>query len=125
MSWYYQFKWCKIYCQKKINIIENSKFKEQKGYKKRNIYVIGIDDEQIKLFSLFYDEVFIIVNTNKYNNCESFYNIYSSDPCIHIIKVTTYDDVQIDDSQDVFVVDDNNCKLTTHINHSYIKHKIH
>ena len=114
--------------KKKINMIENSKFKEQKGYDKRIIYVVGLTDK-IKLFSIFYDEVYIIININNY--IESDYNIYNDDPCIHLITVNSIDDIydKIDQKHDIYVVDvdvdADQCKFKTRIEHSYIKHKIH
>ena len=63
--------------KKKINALSESKFKEQKGYKKRCINIAINTDQNIfvlflgaiRYYSLFYDEVYVYIkNLQNYNN---------------------------------------------------------
>jgi hypothetical protein len=75
----------------KINLITDSKFKEQKGYQKRNVKLIcflkGRDILHIiypvvRFLSFLYDETFIIVEN--LSDAEFLTSIFGDDPTIHV-----------------------------------------
>ena len=77
--------------KKKINALSESKFKEQKGYKKRCINIIINADHNIfvlllgaiRYYSLFYDEVYVYIKSLQNYNSELI------DPYIFVLPIPT------------------------------------
>lgn len=87
----------------KINILCNSSLKEQKGYSKKNAFVLshlGLGDHinyigLVRYLSTCYDEVYVVCRRNNYKNLEFF---YSDDPSIKLI-CTDYTNNDINNPQ--------------------------
>jgi hypothetical protein len=116
--------------KKKINALSESKFKEQKGYKKRclnivinadhNIFVLFLG--AIRYYSLFYDEVYVYIkNLQNYNN-------ELIDPYISIMSFNSMESIK-ESNHDYIIVSDNNSdgnvdiNITKRIAHTYFINK--
>lgn len=125
--------------KKKINALSESKFKEQKGYKKRcinivinttqNIFVLLLG--AIRYYSLFYDEVYVYIkNLQNYNN-------ELTDPYIFVLPTATITTnttesafgIVTESNHDYIIVSDNNSdenidiNITKRIAHTYFINK--
>ena len=118
--------------KKKINALSESKFKEQKGYKKRCINIAINTDQNIfvlflgaiRYYSLFYDEVYVYIN-----NLEN-YNNELIDPYIFVLPTTaTAFGIFTESNHDYIIVSDNNSvenvdiNITKRIAHTYFINK--
>lgn len=127
--------------KKKINALSESKFKEQKGYKKRCLNIAINTDQKIfilllgaiRYYSLFYDEVYVYIN-----NLEN-YNNELIDPYIFVLPPigpnasTTAaaegafgEGIFTESNHDYIIVDNNtdeNVNITKRITHTYFINK--
>lgn len=119
--------------KKKINALSESKFKEQKGYKKRCINIAINTDHKIfvlllgaiRYYSLFYDEVYVYIkNLQNYNN-------ELIDPYIFVLPTPDLGAFGIftESNHDYIIVSDNNSdgnvdiNITKRIAHTYFINK--
>lgn len=136
--------------KKKINALSESKFKEQKGYKKRclniaintnqNVFILLLG--AIRYYSLFYDEVYVYIkNLENYNNelIDPYIFVLpfigpigpnaSTDPIGPIGPNASTEDIFTESNHDYIIVFDNNTDgkvditITKRIAHTYFINK--
>ncbi len=83
--------------KKKLNELTSSNFKEQKGYKIRKLFFLTdpnniiLLQSAVRYFAFLYDEVFLFIDYENYNNSK---NLFKDDPFIHLIIIDFSENIE-------------------------------
>lgn len=115
----------------KLNLLCKSEFKEQKGYKKRKLFLVmhlGLGDAftmngAIRYVSLFYDQVEILSKERNYKNVKE---MFADDPSIVVFPIKDKDEMNayktFSERPDYDVINSGFCHpISSRISHSYFK----